>query len=139
MAAYELALAKVPSYDGMGVRRPPGPLEKQLQKHVDALLSAGVKSTIGTQDDPYKKLESLRAISLGVFGDLTANASYRVLLKDGGVAKVEEARNGGISGGSDMVAKAKLPALWPAGSHATLARYGFLDCHHGACVLMLQP
>jgi len=139
MGAYELALAKAPSYDGMGVQRPPGPLEKQLQKHVDALLNAGVKSTVGTQDDPYKKLESLRAISLGVFGDLNANASYRVLLKDGKVAKVDQLRNGGISDGSGMVAKAKLPMLWPADSHATLVRYGFLDCHHGSCVLILQP
>jgi tetratricopeptide (TPR) repeat protein len=139
MAEYELAMAKAPSYDGMGARRPPGPLEKQLQKHIDALLNAGVMSTVGTQDDPYRKLESLRTIPLGTFNGLNGRASYRILLKDGKVAKVEELPNEEIQGGSDMVSKAKLPVLWPAGSHATLIRYGFIDCHSGDCGLILQP
>lgn len=139
LAAYELALAKAPTYDGMGIRRPPSPLEKRLQKQVNMLLGAGVKSPVGAKDDPYKKLEALQVIPLGVFGSVNAIASYRVLLRDGKVAKVEEVRNNGISNGSELAAKARLPMLWPAGSHATLVRNGLLNCHQGTCVLMLHP
>jgi predicted negative regulator of RcsB-dependent stress response len=139
MAAYELALAKAPTYDGMGVRRPPGPLEKQLQKHVDSLLAAGVKSTVGTADDPYRKLEALRMIPLGTVDGVKETASYRVLLRDGKVVKVEVVGNRRIEGGAEMVEKAKLPALWPTGSHATLARYGTVFCYGAVCQLALQP
>jgi tetratricopeptide (TPR) repeat protein len=139
LAAYELALAKAPTYDGMGVRRPPSPVEKQLQKHVDALLNAGVRSTVGTENDPYTKLESLRTIVLGTFAGLNGRASYRVLLKDGRVAKAEELQGGAISGGSAMVLKAKLPMLWPAGSNVTLVRFGYVNCHSGSCGLILEP
>jgi predicted negative regulator of RcsB-dependent stress response len=139
MAAYELALAKAPTYDGMGVRRPPGPLEKQLQKHVDALQAAGVKSTVGTADDPYKKLEALRTIPLDAASGIKGTCSFRVMLRDGKVAKVETLHNQGIEGGKEMVEKAKLPPLWPSGSHATLVRYATVFCYGAVCQLALQP
>jgi tetratricopeptide (TPR) repeat protein len=139
MAAYELGLAQAPTYDGMGVRRPPGPLESKLQKDVDALLKAGVKSTVGTADDPYKKVAALRMIPLGTFDGVKGTANFRVLLREGKVVHVEELHNDGIKGGVDMVEKAKLPALWPAESHATLARYGTAFCYGMVCQLALQP
>ncbi len=77
MAIYELALTAAPTYDGMGVRRPPGPLEKRVQKHVDALEAAGVKSTVGTDQDPYNRLQSLKAIQLGPIAGSKGRASYR--------------------------------------------------------------
>jgi tetratricopeptide (TPR) repeat protein len=141
MEAFELALAKSATYDGMGVRRPPGPLEKDIQRRIDGLSKAGVRSTVGTEKDPYKQLQAMRTILIGDEGGKKGNvdAEYRLLLRAGKVVKAEPAGTKEIAGVDGMLAKAKFDALFPAGSQTALVRYGYVNCHSDVCDVVLEP
>jgi tetratricopeptide (TPR) repeat protein len=141
MAIYELALAKGEGYDGMGARLPPTPAEKRLQRKVDALNKAGIKSTVGTTNDPYEVLRRIDTIKLGEkrSGDDTATAIYLVLLKDGKAVKTRQAGARSIEGAPDWLAKADFSTYFPAGSHATLFRTANVTCYGKFCELTLYP
>jgi tetratricopeptide (TPR) repeat protein len=137
--AYELALAKVPTYDGMGVRNPPGPLEKRLTTETNALIRTGTASSVGTAQDPYRRLEALRQFPVEVARAPDTHAQFRLLLKDERIVKVNEVPPQMFPDGIESISNAKLPALWPPGSHAALVRDGWLQCHAGVCNLDLKP
>jgi tetratricopeptide (TPR) repeat protein len=141
MVAFELALTKSATYDSMGVRRPPGPLGKDLQQRIEALTKAGVKSTIGTEKDPYKQLQAMRTIPLGDEGGKKGNvdAEYRLLLRAGKLVKAGPAGTKEIVGADKMVDKAKFDAFFPPGSQTALVRFGYVNCHSGVCELVLEP
>jgi transglutaminase-like putative cysteine protease len=141
MAAYELALAKSATFDGQGTRRPPGPIEQEIQRKIDALTKAGIKSTVGTEADPYRVLESMGTIKLGDEGGHTGSVSdeYRLLLRDGKVVKVEAVGAKSIAGAEDQIAKGNFGSYFPIGSHATLVRSGFINCHSNICEFVLEP
>ncbi|MDP9039220.1 MAG: tetratricopeptide repeat protein [Acidobacteriota bacterium] len=138
MEHYELALSKMTSYDGMGVRLPPGPKQKAVQQKVDALTKAEIKSTIGTAKDPFRAVQSLRTFPLGAAADRTGSAEYRVLLK---AAKVVRAKPtaAGIDRADALLRKGDFTALFPVDTSAALVRSGYLNCHSGACEFIINP
>jgi len=134
--SYELALATFPTYLRPGVRKTPGAKQKELTEKADALRKAGAKAPLMDAD---KELQAMRFFALGAAEGLNGSAEYRLLLSDGKVAKVEPAGATSMGGGSEKIIRAKLDALWPAGSEAKLVRSGFLNCHEGKCDLILAP
>jgi tetratricopeptide (TPR) repeat protein len=135
--AYELALATIPAYDAMGVRRPPPPIQKELTQRADALRKAGAKSP--AHGDSHEGLQKMRTFPLGPAAGLDGTAEYRLLLSAGKVERVEPTGAKDLPGGSDKIMHAKVDALWPAGSQAKLVRSGILNCHSGVCELVLEP
>ncbi len=135
LAQYELALATVPATGAMGVRKAPGPDQKRLQEQVDHLRSAGAKSTIS---DAPKRLQQLRMFQLGAWNRPNAVTEYRLLLAGDKVerADVTSAKRE-PEGSQEMVTKARLKGFLPTGSKAHLVRNGMLNCHSGACELVL--
>jgi hypothetical protein len=100
-----------------------------------------VRSTVGTEKDPYKQLQAMRTILIGDEGGKKGNvdAEYRLLLRAGKVVKAEPAGTKEIVGVDGMLAKAKFDALFPAGSQTALVRYGYVNCHSDVCDVVLEP
>ena len=132
---YELALATFPTHLRPGVRKTPGVKQKELTEKADTLRKEGAKSSLTNVD---KELQALRFVDLGPAGGLKGSAEYRLLLSDGKISKLEPV-GASMQGGNEKIMRAKLDALWPAGSDAKLVRSGFLNCHEGKCELILAP
>jgi tetratricopeptide (TPR) repeat protein len=136
LKAYELALATIPPYDMMGVKKAPGAEEKKLKERTEALRQAGAKPSL---HDPHKALTEIRTISLGSANGLNGTAEYRLLLREGKIERAEVIGLKQLEGGSERVKKAQFSGFWPAGSEANLVRNGILNCHSGVCELVLEP
>ncbi len=134
--AYELALATIPPYDMMGVKKTPGAEEKKLKERTEALRQAGAKLSL---HDSHKALQEIRTISLGPANGLNGTAEYRLLLSEGGIKRAEAMGLKELEGGAERVKKARFAGFWPAGSNANLVRTGILNCHSGVCELVLEP
>jgi hypothetical protein len=132
---FELAIATIPQYDALGVKKAPGVEQKKLQSQADALRKAGGKSAI---HDAPAKLQELRTRPLGKASDMDGVAEYRLLLSGGKVVKAEKTGTKELHGGDDRLKEAKVDDLWPAGSDANLVRNGMLNCHSGLCELVLE-
>jgi tetratricopeptide (TPR) repeat protein len=134
---YELALASIPQYDALGVKKKaPGNVELKLMAKAEALKKTGAKSSVGDAKDDLLKI---RTISLGPAKGLNGTAEYRMLLSEGKVERVEAAGTKVVEGGPERLKTANLSGFWPAGSHAKLVRNGMLNCHSGVCELVLVP
>jgi tetratricopeptide (TPR) repeat protein len=115
----------------------PGDEQKKLQGRADALRKAGAKSSVS---DPHTKLQDDRKIPLGPARGMNGVVEYRLLLSDGKVVRAEKNSfdDKKIPGGEERLKETKLAGLWPTGSHASLVRYGMLNCHSGVCELVLE-
>ena len=135
LTAYELGLGTFPKFNVGGSKKPSEQKEK-LEERAAALQKDGAHSSI---KDPQNAVLELRTIHLGAAKGLDGWSEYRLLLSDGSVARVEASGDTQLVGGSERVKAMKLPALWPAGSHAQLVRTGVLNCHSGACEFVFAP
>jgi tetratricopeptide (TPR) repeat protein len=116
----------------------PGDEQKKLQERADALRKAGAKSAVS---DARTKLQDDRKISIGPAKGMNGVTEYRLLLSDGQVVRAEKNNQDDkkeIPEGEEKVKETKLVGLWPAGSQASLVRYGMLNCHSAVCELMLE-
>ncbi|HEY6374482.1 MAG TPA: DUF3857 domain-containing protein [Edaphobacter sp.] len=136
LKTYELALATIPPYDIMGVKKAPGAEEKKLKERTEALRQAGAKVSL---HDSHKALQEIRTISLGPANGLNGTVEYRLLLSEGGIERAEAMGLKELEGGAERVKKARFAGFWPTGSNANLVRSGILNCHSGVCELVLEP
>jgi len=140
LTAYEDALASAPGYDAMGVRKAPGPRQLEIAAKADRLRAPGKKTDAnGTTEAAKQRMQKERTFALGAAGGLSGTAEYRLLLRSGGIEKMEATGSREIAGASELAAKARLSIFWPAGSEAALVRVGMVSCHGGVCELVLEP
>jgi tetratricopeptide (TPR) repeat protein len=133
---YEFALATTPKVTPMGVKKAPGEAEKRFEQHMESLRKSGAKTLV---QDPQKRLQELRTIPLGAANGLNGATEYRLLLSAGNVERAEKAGDKDPHGAQEMLKKARLTDLWPAGSEAHLMRGGVLNCYSKVCELILEP
>ena len=131
---YALALASVPQYTPMGVRKTEKS-EKELE------LDSRIKGLHGNAEIPGPTaLQELRTIPLPAALGHDGVVQYKLLLSSAGIQRAVPATSNELTGGADLLRKAKLPAaLFPPGSEARLVRLGTLNCHSGTCELVLAP
>jgi tetratricopeptide (TPR) repeat protein len=132
LATYELAFATIPARDTTNAHGFP----KDLQTRADALRKAGVASTAA---DPGEALLSLRTVPLDVPNAATGEVEYRLLLKFGKAIKAEPTAAEPIPGVDEAIARADFSRLFPANSQALIVRTAHVNCHSGACELILEP
>jgi tetratricopeptide (TPR) repeat protein len=137
---FELANAALSSYDRMGVNKVSTPLQKELLQHIEELSKSGTKPATGKPSQDFREdLIKLRTIPLGPAQGASGAAEYRLLLRQGKIAKVEATGETSVAEGSERIQRVQLNDLWPTGSDATLVRNGVLNCHAGICELVLVP
>ncbi len=137
---FELANAALSSYDRMGVNKVSTPLQKELLQHIEELSKSGTKPATGKPSQDFREdLIKLRTIPLGPAKGASGAAEYRLLLRQGKIAKVEATGETSVAEGSERIQRVQLNDLWPTGSDATLVRNGVLNCHAGICELVLVP
>ncbi len=138
--SYQLALATAPTRDSMGVRLTSftpetialsGRIGRLKRVSSDAAAEA-TKSRVA--------LQTMRTLPLPSALAHDGHASYKLLMTKAGVKRAEPSTATDLPGGTALLVKAKLPAdAFPPGSEAVLMREGMLNCHSGACELVLLP
>lgn len=137
LGTYELGLASVQHFNGMGAKRPAASAEEtKLQERIDALRKKGAKTSVG---NPKQVLQDLRTFSLGATKGMRGSAQYWLLLTDGKVGSAKTVGTDPLQGGMERVKKTNLAEYWPAGSNAALVRKGILFCGANGCQLVLEP
>jgi hypothetical protein len=133
---WELAQTTFPNYLRASVRKTPGATQKELTEHIAALRKAGAKEPPG---DPDETLLQLRTVQLGPSEGLTGSAECRLLLGHGEVLDVQPASEDKLPASRERILGAKIPGLWPKDSEVRLVRNAIVNCHAGACELVLEP
>ena len=140
MKMYELGLATIPSYNGLGVKRDhPTAQETKLREKLKAVGGTATKDPMHAQMDGGKALQEMRKIPLGAAAGHTGTAEYKLLISAEGVKRVERTGDKQIAGGDEMLMKAKMKSFLPEGSDARVVRAAILNCHQEVCELMLEP
>ncbi len=128
LATDELAIAAFPPANG---RSADG--QRKLQAQAEELRKEGAKAPGG---DDRAALQKLRVIPLGKAGGRSGTAQYRVLLRAGKPVRAEPAGDRTVAGAQELLAKADLGRLFPAGADASLVKVAFFNCHSGVCELV---
>ena len=137
---YELALATIPPYNAMGVKRDkPTAQEIKLREKLKANGGTVAKDSVRQQMDGAKTLQEMRKIPLGPGDGRSGMAEFKLLISADGVQRAERVGNKEVAKGEETVMKAKMKAFVPVGSDARLVRAGILNCHSDVCELMLEP
>ncbi len=116
---YQMAIATVRGYDALGVSIPPSDKQKQVQALADAL---GVASK--NAKPAIDQLLEQRTIPLGPANGRTANAEYRILVRDGKVVRSIPQTDKTVPGADDLLSKASFANRFPAGSIPRSLRSG---------------
>jgi len=131
LGAYMLALATNPVVAG----QPASAERLNIESRIEALKQAGVVSGI---TDPARQLASMRTIAIGAHDGRNQSVNYRILLKNGTVAKVAPVNQRKmVDGAQEMIARAKFAAYFPAKEDAQIVRNGTINCQAGSCELTL--
>ena len=136
VTAYAEALATLPLSDGLGIRLKIDPPRTKEIKAKLASAMAAIK--MANEPDGRIALQALRMWKLGAADGMHGTESFLVLLSPGGVASAQDTGVGDHKM-QKRVEEAKWSDRFPPGEDSRLAEKVFLNCHDGACELVIEP
>ncbi len=140
LESYRLALATVPRFNDLGVRKTGS--DRKVTDPKAAELEARIAKLGGPAkpaDDGTAALHTLHTVTLPFTAGLAGAAPYKLLISAKGVQRAEPAGAEEVKGGAALLQQATMPALLPPGSDALLVESGKLTCLAGHCELVLTP
>lgn len=143
LATYQVARAATPESNSLGVRRPPNPLQHELDGRIERITKLLPKAAL---NDPAHTLRNQLNLDAGSYKGESLVLPYRFLLSADGIQTPMPLQSiDGDHGKPDTARDSKrieqaIPKTWiPAGSSARLVRSVVLNCHQNNCDLVVSP
>lgn len=136
---YSLALATIPPFDMLGVKRTkPTAQETSLRNKLQALQGKSSANKV-SEDEWRKRLQEERKFALGPIKDSSGTAEYKFLIGPKGIERVMPSGDKQIANGLEAAQKIQLSDCVPAKVDAKLVRAGMTNCRTGNCEIFLEP